>query len=126
MPLVLALVAALTVLTGCGHHAQVRPHEVVFACADANFYATGIAWSHWGNADAEGVGIGHQNDCKPYCAAGHFHTYRLSVRLSRPVTCVKGRREFSRIAWRFTGTKPAGVPPTANETLPCSFLKLKP
>jgi hypothetical protein len=126
MPLVLALLAALTVFTGCGHQPQLRPTKVVFACADANFYATGISWTRWGPSAAEGVGVGHENDCKPYCAAGHFHTYRLTVRLSRPVACVKGRREFSRIAWRYTAAKPAGVPRAGSETLPCSFLKLKP
>ena len=125
MPFVLALFLVTTVLTSCAHHAQVRPAEVVFACADANFYATGISWTHWGTADAEGTGVGHQNDCTPYCAAGHFHTYKLSIRLSRPVVCVKGRREFSRIAWRFTAAKPAHVPRADSETLPCSFLKLK-
>jgi hypothetical protein len=126
MPLMLALLLAATVFTGCGHQAHTRPAEVVFACADANFYATRISWTYWGTAEADGIGVGYMNDCKPYCAAGHFHTYRLSVRLSRPVVCVNGRREFSRIAWRFTGTKPAHVARADGETLPCSFLKLKP
>lgn len=122
----LALFLVTTVLTGCAHQAQVRPAGVVFACADANFYATRMSWAHWGTADAEGIGLGYVNDCTPYCAAGHFHTYRLSVHLSRPVICVKGRREFSRIAWRFTASKPPHVARADGETLPCSFLKLKP
>jgi hypothetical protein len=124
---VLAVLAAATVLTGCSHHAQVRPASVIFACADANFYVARITWSHWGAGDAEGTGVGHQNDCTPNCAAGHFHTYPLTVRLSRPVVCTKGGpRQFSRIAWRFTGAKPGGVPRSDGETLPCSFLKIKP
>jgi hypothetical protein len=126
MPLVLALLLVTTVLTGCWHHAQVRPAEVVFACGDGNFYVTGLLWTHWGAADAEGRGVGHQNDCTPDCASGHFHTYKLSVRLSRPVVCVKARREFSRLAWRFTATKPAHVTRAGSETLPRRFLKLKP
>jgi hypothetical protein len=123
---VLAAVAAATVLTGCSHRAQVRPHEVVFACGDGNFYATGLRWSRWSRADARAAGTGHQNDCTPSCAAGRFHTYPLAVRLSRPVSCVRGRREFSRLAWRFTAAKPPGVPRAGAETLPCSFLKLRP
>lgn len=122
----LAVLAAATVLTGCSHHAQVRPPSVVFACGDGNFYATKLSWSHWGANDAEAEGVGHQNDCVPDCAGGHFHAYALSVRLSRPVQCVKGRREFSRLAWRFTDGKPAHVPRAGSETLPCSFLKIKP
>jgi hypothetical protein len=126
MPPVLAVLAAVTVLTGCSHQPHVRPAEVIFACADANFYATGLHWSHWGSADAEATGIGHQNDCTPNCAAGKFHKYPLTVRLSAPVVCVKGRREFSRLAWTFTSAKPRSVPRSDGETLPCSFLKLKP
>lgn len=126
MPLVLALLVVATVFTGCAHSPVVRPATVVFACGDGNFYATGLSWTHWGADDAEATGVGHQNDCTPYCAAGHFHKYKLHVRLSRPVVCVKGRREFSRLAWSFIVGKPANVPRTGSETLPCRFLKLKP
>lgn len=122
----LALLAVVTVFTGCAHQPHVRPAGVTFACGDANFYATGLHWSAWRTNEAAARGTGHQNDCKPYCAAGHFHAYPLTVRLSRPVVCVAGRREFSRIAWTFTSTKPAGVPRSGSETLPCSFLRLKP
>ena len=87
-------------------------------CVTATSTPPGCRGTHWGQADAEATGVGHQNDCTPYCAAGHFHTYALSVRLSRPVVCVKGRREFSRLAWRFTAAKPAHVPRAGSETLP--------
>jgi hypothetical protein len=116
------------VLVSCSHHAQVQPASVQFACADGNFYGAHLVWTHWGSSDAEATGIGYRNDCTPYCAAGHFHTYKgFGVRLSRPVACVKGgRRAFSRLGWRFTGAKPAGVPRAGSLTLPCAFLKLKP
>jgi hypothetical protein len=124
---VLAVLAvAATVLTGCAHTPHVRPAQVVFACGDGNFYATALHWSHWGSSDAEAAGTGHQNDCTPDCAGGKFHAYPLSVRLSRPVVCVHGRREFSRLAWTFTAAKPARVAHSGGEVLPCSFLKLKP
>ena len=121
-----ALLLVATVLTGCAHHGQVRPAEVIFACADANFYATQMSWTHWGTADAEGTGLGHQNDCTPYCAAGHFHSYRATVKLSRVISCVKGRREFARIAWRFAAAKPAQYSRAGSETLTCRFLRLRP
>jgi hypothetical protein len=120
------LAVAATVLTGCAHTPTVRPAEVVFACGDGNFYATGLHWSHWGTTDAEATGVGHENDCTPNCAAGHFHRYPLRVRLSRPVVCVRGRREFSRWAWTYSGTRPAHAKRADSEVLPCSFLKLKP
>jgi hypothetical protein len=120
------LAAAATVLTGCAHHPVVRPASVVFACGDGNFYATSLRWSSWGATSAAATGVGHQNDCKPDCAAGHFHAYPLAVRLSRPVQCVHGRTEFSRLAWIFTRAHPVHVARAASEVLPCSFLRLKP
>jgi hypothetical protein len=120
------LAAAATVFTGCAHHPVIRPASIVFACGDGNFYATSLRWSSWGATSAAATGTGHQNDCKPYCAAGHFHTYPLDVRLSRPVRCVRGRTEFSRWAWTFTGARPRHVARTGSEVVPCRFLRLKP
>jgi hypothetical protein len=113
----LAAAAAVT-WSGCEHRARVRPKAIIVACADANFYVQGIRWSRWSATRAVGAGTAHVNDCTPNCAAGHFHTFRVTVRLSRVVTCVPGRREFARIEW--SGAQ------TGNETLPCSFLRLKP
>jgi hypothetical protein len=114
---VVALALAAVVWTGCAHKPQIRPASVVIACADANFYADHIRWRSWSANGAVGTGIAHRNDCTPNCAAGHFHASKVTVRLSKVVTCVKGRREFSKIAW--------GTTTADSETLPCSFLKLK-
>ncbi len=114
-----ALVAAAAVTwSGCEHKPRVRPASIVVACADANFYVDHIRWSSWRATGATGRGTAHLNDCTPNCAAGHFHAFPITVRLSKVVQCVKGRREFSRIAW---AGKQSG-----NETLPCVFLRLKP
>jgi hypothetical protein len=114
-----ALVAAAAVTwSGCEHRARVRPKSLVVACADANFAVDHITWSAWGRRAAVGTGTAHMNDCAPTCAAGHFHAFRVRLRLSKVVGCVPGRREFARIAW--SGRQ------TGNETLPCSFLGLKP
>ena len=110
-----ALVLVAVVWTGCTHRASVRPTEIVVACADANFYLDRLRWTRWTATEAVATGVGHRNDCKPYCAAGHFHASAQTVRLSRVVECVPGRREFSRITWK-----------GGSETLPCSFLKLRP
>ena len=114
-----ALVAAAAVKwSGCEHVARVRPPSLVVACADANFTIDHITWSAWRARAATGRGTAHVNDCTPNCAAGHFHAFPITVRLSRVVQCIKGRREFARIAW--SGTQ------SGNETLPCSFLRLGP
>jgi hypothetical protein len=93
---------------GCWPKApQTRPASILAACGDGNFIITGISWASWTAVAATGAGIGHQNDCTPDCARGHFHRYRVSLRLYRPVRCQNGRHEFTRFAWRFVGTKPS-------------------
>jgi hypothetical protein len=118
--------APAPVVTGCEHVARIRPASVMVACGDGNFYFTGLRWKSWGSRNAVAVGIAHQNDCDPYCAAGHFHSWRAELRLSRPASCVPGTREFTTIAWRFTAATPAYVRRRGSETLPCRFLRLRP
>ena len=117
-----ALVAV--VWTGCAHRPVERPASIVIACGDGNFYVTALHWKRWNATDAVGTGTGHQDDCRPDCAAGHFHAFPLTIRLSRVVQCVSGRREFSRIAW--DGVRLREIPKAGSETLHCSFLKLRP
>ena len=96
-----------------------RPRSIIVACGDANFYFTNLAWSAWSGVQAKATGVAHLNDCRPYCAAGHFHTYRATVTLSRPRTCTNGAREFTRLAWRYPGSAPAGLPAHGSQPLPC-------
>lgn len=121
MRYVLVLVAALVLCTsaaaarvpsfaGClMGKTVVEPRSIVVACGDGNFYVTNLRWSSWNQLEARASGTGHQNDCKPYCAAGHFHTYRVTVHVFRVASCAGGRREFTRFAYAFVGAKPAGV-----------------
>jgi hypothetical protein len=96
----------------------VRPGSIVVACGDGNFYLTGIHWTSWGRTAATGIATAHRNDCKPYCAAGHFHTYVVAITLSKPRAC-KGRAVFVRVGWRFVGTKPTGVSRRDALDFPC-------
>jgi hypothetical protein len=89
------------------------------ACADGNFYFTGLRWSRWSADSASAAGRAHQNDCTPYCAAGHFHVYAARVTLSAARTCGPGRREFTRLAWVFTRAKPKGAARSGSETFRC-------
>jgi hypothetical protein len=91
------------------NHAVVRPRSIVVACADGNFFLSGLRWSRWDSKAALGAGLGHQNLCTPSCADGHFRVYAVAVRLSRPVACKRDSRLFTRLSWRFTKTKPPGV-----------------
>ena len=98
--------SSIPAFEGCDTGAQVRPTTIQVACGDGNFFITGLKWTTWAPKAAAATGTGHQNDCKPYCAAGHFHVYPLTLRLSRPVKCSNGRVEYTRFTYRFTKSKP--------------------
>ena len=95
-----------------------RPASVMVACADGNFYLGRLHWTSWGATTAAATGTAHANDCNPYCAAGHFHTYPVAATLDRVQTC-GGRSEFTRLRWRFTGARPKG-PRTGSQTFRCA------
>ncbi len=67
------------VVLNCLSKEQVRPSSFILACADANDYLTHLRWKSWGTYLASGVGTQEENDCIPYCAAGHFHAYPVDV-----------------------------------------------
>lgn len=67
------------VVLDCQGHAHVRPAGYTLACADGNDYLNGLAWTSWGPQLASATGTEHVNDCIPYCAAGHFHSYPVNV-----------------------------------------------
>ena len=113
-----AAAAPLPAFTGCAPPAQVRPTSIVVACADGNFYLGGLKWSHWTATDATAAGTAHENDCTPYCAAGRFHTYRVTVRLFRPERCKAGKLEFTRFSYRFVSAKPKVVARSATTPAP--------
>ncbi len=97
-----------------------KPPQLMIACGDGGFFITGLRWSNWDGRDAAGAGTGHLNDCKPDCAAGHFHTYPVEVELSIPQTCgKKSVLQFTRLLVRFGGTRPSGTPRRFTYQSPC-------
>jgi hypothetical protein len=101
--------SVLPSLGGCAADFHVRPIRIGPACGDGNFFITNLKWSRWNGMTASAVGIAHQNTCKPFCAGAPFRAYRVVVSLSRPETCKGGRREFTRLSWRFVSKKPPNV-----------------
>lgn len=106
----LAEAARLPTLDACGlGKPELRPAQITIACGDGNFFVTALRWSNWTQTSANGHGVGHLNDCRPYCAAGKFHTYPVAVRLSRPEICHGSVREFTRLTVQFVAVKPSSV-----------------
>jgi hypothetical protein len=99
--------------------AVIRPHSIVIACGDGNFSLERIRWTAWNGVRATAVATASQNDCKPYCAAGHFHSYPARVALSHPHTCKNGVRVFTQVDWRFTAAHPSDSPRRGSIRYPC-------
>jgi len=93
-------------VSNCGR-LVVRPTSVVLACADANYGLTGLRWSSWGGSTARATGSVRANDCTPYCAAGHFHSYRARVVLDRRTSCGTVL-VYLRLAIHYPSTRPKG------------------
>ncbi|WP_326586102.1 hypothetical protein [Streptomyces sp. NBC_01294] len=74
------------VVVDCFSKAQVRPEEYLLACGDGNNRLVELRWDTWGPRTATATGIDMVNDCNPYCAAGRFRPYPVTVTLSSPET----------------------------------------
>jgi hypothetical protein len=96
-------------IVGDCRQSQVRPSSIVLACADDNTMLTHLRWSSFGGATARASGDYAYNDCNPYCAAGHVHSYPVTVVFSAPKRCPDGHRDYQsgEAAWS-TGRRPSG------------------
>jgi hypothetical protein len=98
---------ALTVVFDCpGQHAMVRPTSFVLACADGNSAFEKLAWSTWAPGLASAKGTLVQNDCTPYCAAGHFHRYPALVVLWGSKAVGSGEHAYAKLTLILTGARP--------------------
>lgn len=97
------------VAVDCFSKSQVRPADFLLACGDGNNRLTKLRWSNWGPTSAMGRGLDVVNDCQPYCAAGKFHSYPVTVRLDRPETWKKHPelKHFTRMQLVYTDSRPA-------------------
>jgi hypothetical protein len=85
-----------------------KPHSLVLACADANYSLERIVWRGWGTASPTGKATVRANDCKPYCAAGHFHTYPVTVTADKLTRCGL-TPTYARLTIVYAGARPQGI-----------------
>ncbi|MGW5328427.1 hypothetical protein [Streptomyces sp. NPDC004014] len=98
------------VLVDCSFQRNVRPADFILACGDGNSRLLGLQWSKWSSRAAVAQGLNAVNDCKPYCAAGRFHSYRVTVRLDSPAPWKghPGVRQFTRLTLTYEDARPQG------------------
>lgn len=100
------IVAPPHALPNCLGKPQVKPAAIVFACADANFGARKLKWTGWGSSFAAATAQVYANDCKPYCAAGHFHNYEAVIVVSGSQLCPGGSKAYKDVTIAFVGPTP--------------------
>ncbi|MFJ3922104.1 hypothetical protein [Streptomyces sp. NPDC090022] len=100
------------VLVDCFSEAQVRPDEYLLACGDGNNRLVRLDWDTWGPKTATATGTDLVNDCRPYCAAGRFHAYPVTVTLANPKPWAEHPdvQRFTTIRLLYTDTAPHPVP----------------
>lgn len=102
-----AAAPAQAVVFDCpGQHAMVRPKDFVLACADGNSVLEKMSWATWAPGLASAKGTLVQNDCTPYCAAGHFHRYPALVVLWGSKAVRPGEHAYTKLTLILTGARP--------------------
>lgn len=94
------------------------PKTFVITCADANYELAGLHWTDWGTAHATASGSARANDCTPYCAAGHFHSYAMTAVADRVSQCGKARY-YARLTVVYAAARPKGIAKRDVITLGC-------
>lgn len=111
--------ARVPVLVDCLFHPEVRPTDFILACGDGNSRLASLHWSKWGPGSARAEGVNIVNDCKPYCAAGRFHSYPVVVRLDRAQPWKKHPhlRHYGRMTLEYPAGRPDTFAPTVTYPL---------
>jgi hypothetical protein len=101
---------ARTFYPNCTSKLRYKPRTLSVFCADGGMQVKRIRWQRWVAAEARGRSRWtYVNDCRPNCAEGHFHRYRVRLVLRRVGTCAaNGERIFTRMTVIFVGRKWSG------------------
>jgi hypothetical protein len=132
LALVLALVAAPSAALAASGSGQVwainctreqyKPNRIVLACGDGGSWLGKLKWSSWGHQKAAATGNYSVNDCTPDCAAGHLHSYPVTVTLTKPKACPsQSHTAFKQVSLVYTATRPKGAPVKLSLRCPASL-----
>ncbi|MEW2588571.1 hypothetical protein [Streptomyces virginiae] len=100
------------VVLDCFNKPQTRPAEYLLACGDGNNRLVDLHWNTWDHNTATATGTDMVNDCRPYCAAGRFRPYPVTVTLSHPQPWPDhpNTHRYTTIRLLYTHTTPTPTP----------------
>lgn len=106
-------------VVGNCRQSQVKPTEIILACADVNLYVDKIKWQTFGAATATGSGTYVENTCTPNCAAGKYKSYAVSLTLSNAKPCFDRQNDYRKMKVSFTSAAPPPGRKRVSEQLFC-------
>jgi hypothetical protein len=100
------------IVLDCFAQPQIRPSNYLIACGDGNNGLVSLHWTQWGPTSAVARGLDMVNDCQPYCAAGKFHSYPVTVRLDRvqPWRGHPKQQHYTEMRLSYTANTPPNTP----------------
>jgi len=98
--------ATAMVMVDCLNKKVTEPRTFTLACADGNALVDKLTWTSWTPAIASAAGVFTENDCTPYCAAGHFHSYPI-LAVAWGSKAFHGSQRYTELTIIFTGNRPA-------------------
>ena len=111
-----------TVVINCQGRPQVQPGSLTLACADGNDYLADLNWTTWAPGLAGATGVQVENDCVPYCAAGHLHRYPVDAVFWGSAAAGPGSQRYTQVTLLYPGARPDygshRGPTTVTMTLP--------
>ena len=112
---------ARTYYPNCVTHLRYQPGTISVFCADGGMQVKKLRWYEWSGHEARGRSrYTYVNDCRPSCAEGHFHRFRVRIVLHRARTCSRnGKRVFTRMTVIFTGKRKWSGSPKFTQKLFC-------
>jgi phage terminase large subunit-like protein len=108
---------AVAWISNCGPLVS-APKSLVLTCADANYAISKLTWSGWGKTAATAKGTVSANDCTPNCAAGHNHSYAVTITADQLKSCGRAK-VYLRVTLVYPGKRPAGIAARDVHTLTC-------
>lgn len=89
-------------------------------CADGSAKLSGLSWTSWGAAGAEGRGYYSERTCNPSCAEGGEVTYPIYIHATNPAPlqgsgCASDMEFYSQVTLAFPGDIPPGQPLTNSQ-----------
>ena len=81
-------------VVSCADAMRTEPTSIEIS-ADGSGYVSGITWSDWGAASANGTGTLNVDNCVPNCAQGTFTGYPATISVWQPTPYGNGLQAYA-------------------------------